>query len=109
MLLDVLSRKESDQVFVNPSRLKHLANTSFFVAFFPHLIAGPILKARYFYAQIGCKYFKDIPWSVASRSLVVGYFLKLVVADNLKDYTFWLSYPYYKSLSALSGLIAVFS
>lgn len=108
LLLDVLSRKENDQVFVNPSGLKHLANTSFFVAFFPHLIAGPILKARYFYPQIGYKYFKDIPWSVASHSLIVGYFLKLVVADNLKDYTFWLSYPYYKSLSALTGLSLLF-
>jgi alginate O-acetyltransferase complex protein AlgI len=108
LLMDALSCKESDPSFVEASRIKHLANTAFFVAFFPHLIAGPILKARSLYPQISSKYFKDIVWCRASRSLITGYFLKLVVADNLKDYTFWLSYPYYKSLSTSTGLTLLF-
>jgi len=82
------------------SYYENLANTTLFVSFFPHLIAGPILKAHEFYGQIGPKYFKDIPWGIAYRQLVLGYFLKTVIADNLKDQTFWISYPYFLKYSS---------
>lgn len=83
----------------------HLSHTSLFIAFFPHLIAGPILKARQYYPQIGPKHFHDIPWESAFRALVTGYFLKVVVADNLNSQTTWLSYPYYKTLSLETGAV----
>jgi alginate O-acetyltransferase complex protein AlgI len=58
-----------------------------YIAFFPQLIAGPIVKAHQFFGQIGAKAFRDIPWDSATRNLITGYFLKMVIADNLKDVT----------------------
>jgi alginate O-acetyltransferase complex protein AlgI len=80
---------------VSPSFAQHLGNTAFFKSFFPQLVAGPIVTAEQFYPQIGPKTLRDIDFNAAFRLLVVGYFLKMVVADNLADYTFWLEYPYF--------------
>ena len=85
---------------------EHLRNTALFKSFFPYLVAGPIVKAHEFYPQIGPKRFRDIAWDKAFRALVLGYFLKMVVADNLKDATFWLEYPYFTHDSSLT-LIAL--
>lgn len=87
---------------------KHAERTLFFVSFFPHLVAGPILKAHDFLPQIGHKYFHDIDWTAAFKYLVVGYFLKMVVADNLKDFTFWIAFPYYQNFSSLTLLTMLF-
>jgi alginate O-acetyltransferase complex protein AlgI len=102
LLVDTLRQRRSDQhrFEIEEDFGRHLRNTALFVAFFPHLIAGPILKARHFFPQIGSKRFRDIPWEIAIRTLVVGYFLKTVVADNLKDYTFWISYPSFEALTS---------
>ncbi|HLO49301.1 MAG TPA: MBOAT family O-acyltransferase [Kamptonema sp.] len=111
LLVDVLAQKNSptpSDSYVSPNFFQHLLNTSFFIAFFPHLIAGPILKAKHFYPQISPKYIRDIPWNIVFRSLVVGYFLKMVIADNLKDYTFWISYPYYYGFGTITNLVFLF-
>lgn len=84
---------------------KHFLNTSFFIAFFPSLISGPISRASGFYSQIQPKFFKDIPWYTVFRSLVIGYYLKMVIADNLKDYTYWISFPYYQSLGTITNIV----
>jgi alginate O-acetyltransferase complex protein AlgI len=65
----------------------------FFKAFFPQLVAGPIVKAREFLHQIGLKAFREIDWNGAVKKLVLGFFLKMVVADNLKEATQPLSQP----------------
>ncbi len=44
------------------------------MSFFPHLIAGLILRAREFYPQIQEKYFRNIQWERAIYFLVVGFF-----------------------------------
>ena len=62
-------------------------NISFYIAFFPQLIAGPIVKAHDFIKQISVKHFSDIKWDVVTRNLVLGFFLKMFVADNLKEVT----------------------
>ncbi len=110
LLIDVLRTKSNQEEasFVDASFKKHILNTSFFIAFFPHLIAGPILKANNFYPQIKPKYLNQIPWNIVFRSLVIGYFLKMVIADNLKDYTFWIAFPYYQSLSTFTGIVLLF-
>lgn len=59
----------------------------FFIAFFPQLVAGPIVKAQDFFYQIGPRRVSDIPWEFALKTLVKGFFLKMVVADNLKEVT----------------------
>ena len=75
-----------------------LGKVAFYLAFFPQLIAGPIVKAHEFLPQIDRKKFRDIDWEVVYTNLVLGYFLKMVVADNLKDYTLWMDYPYFQNL-----------
>ncbi len=115
LLVDVLRHRSSDEPgaarrveYVNESFAQHALNTSLFVAFFPHLVAGPILKARQFYPQIAPKRFRDIPWEFVFRTLVTGFFLKMVVADNLKDYTYYIAYPYYEGFGTVTCLVLLF-
>lgn len=68
-----------------------------FVLFFPQLVAGPIVKAHDFYPQIQPKRFGDIPWAFVVRSLITGYFLKMVIADNLHEHLIWMQRPYFFS------------
>jgi len=98
-------RKSAENV-VPHSFMEHLRNTALFKSFFPYLVAGPIVKAHEFYPQIEPKKFSNINWEAAFRALVVGYFLKMVIADNLKDSTSWLEYPFF--LNDSSALLVAF-
>lgn len=69
------------------SRIESIRDTSFYISFFPQLVAGPIVKAHEFVDQIGVKRFTDIDWTLVRRSLILGYFLKIFVADNLAEQT----------------------
>lgn len=70
-----------------------LKETALFICFFPHLIAGPILRASEFLPQISSKSFSRIEWYLACKWMIIGYFLKVFVANNLQDFTWRLSYP----------------
>ena len=67
--------------------LDHIKNVAFFLIFFPQLVSGPITKAHEFLPQIKTKVFRDIKWQYVFSNLVLGYFFKMVIADNLKDQT----------------------
>jgi alginate O-acetyltransferase complex protein AlgI len=112
LIVDVLTHKDKKETesnpYVSPNFTQHLLNTSFFISFFPNLLSGPILKSKTFYPQITPKYFEDIPGNFIFRSLVVGYFLKMVIADNLKDYTFWIDFPYYQGFGTITNLTLLF-
>jgi alginate O-acetyltransferase complex protein AlgI len=59
----------------------------FFIAFFPQLVAGPIVRASEFLPQL--PRVRRIHWPVVATGLtlmVEGYFLKMVCADNLAAY-----------------------
>ena len=85
--------------------IKHAQTVLFFKGFFPQLVAGPIVKAHFFLPQIGPKRFADIQWDYCFRTLVLGYFLKMVVADNLKDHTIMMTHPpYFEGVSSLTLL-----
>lgn len=101
-------RTEAHHQVVPRSFMEHLRNTALFKSFFPYLVAGPIVKAHEFYPQIKMKNFGAIEWEKAFRALVIGYFLKMVVADNLKDSTFWLEYPYFRNDSTFVLVALVF-
>lgn len=110
LLMDVWKEKYVDNKQIVPKSLaKHAQHTLFFISFFPHLIAGPILKAHEFFPQIKEKYFKDIQWEAAFKNLVTGYFLKMVIADNLKDFTHLMAEPYYFSTITLFILVLGYS
>lgn len=98
---------KSENVVI-PSLRLHAIHTTFFVAFFPHLIAGPILKAHHFMPQIKEKFFKDIPWEFCYRQLVTGYFLKMVIADQLSQHTFWIQFPYFQAHSSVVLIVLLF-
>lgn len=87
---------------------EHAQNTLLYLSFFPQLIAGPIVKAHQFYPQIGKKHFHEIDWDGAVTALIVGYFLKVVIADNMAQQTFWLTYPYFLSGSTIDLLGELF-
>ncbi|MFN7910812.1 MAG: MBOAT family O-acyltransferase [Bacteroidota bacterium] len=57
-----------------------------FVSFFPHMVAGPIVRYNDLMPQLKLKhYFNQINWEAAFKLISWGFFKKLVVADNLDD------------------------
>jgi len=112
MLIDLYRNKSfkvHPELVIKRNFMHHWTNTAFYIAFFPQMIAGPIVKSYYFLPQIQRKYFKDICWEYAVTKLISGYFLKTVVADNLKDITAFISYPYYTYFSSKTLLILLFA
>lgn len=109
LMVDVYrGRKETITELVVASFPRHLVRTIFFIVFFPQLVAGPIVKAHEFFYQIGCKTMREVRWESVFRALIVGYFLKMVIADNLKDFTFWMSYPYFENRGPGSLVLLLF-
>jgi alginate O-acetyltransferase complex protein AlgI len=96
------------KIVIDPNPLSHLANVGLFISFFPHLISGPILKAYEFFPQIQFKRLRDVEWEYALRHLIIGYFLKMVIADNLKEQTYYLSYPEFLTLPTSTLIIQIF-
>ena len=66
---------------------RHVLDTCLYLSFFPQLGAGPITKGKHFFPQIVAKRLRDIPWGDAASNIIVGTFLKRVVADNLNQFT----------------------
>jgi alginate O-acetyltransferase complex protein AlgI len=87
---------------------EHFLTTLVFISFFPHLVSGPILKAGAFIPQIKLKNLACVKFSRVSRLLISGYFLKMCVADNLKDYTFWIAYPYFLDVGSATNAVMIF-
>jgi len=110
LLVDVYRKKNLELYghVIERSIWKHGLVTSLYIAFFPQLVAGPITKSYAFLPQIHHKFFKDIQWEVAFKNLVIGYFMKMVIADNLKDQTFWISYPFFEAYSTPTLLAMIF-
>lgn len=99
VLLDASRRRES--------LVSKVEKVGFLISFFPHLISGPILKAQEFFPQLGRKRFQEIEWERAFRCLTLGYFLKMVVADNLKEQT--LIMDHYQGLSSVLLVVLLFA
>lgn len=87
---------------------KHLMTIAFFKSFFPQLVSGPIVKAHEFLPQIHQKYLSKVRWDIVFKQLVLGYFLKTVVADQLKDQTFWITPSFFQSCSSLTLVTLLF-
>jgi alginate O-acetyltransferase complex protein AlgI len=67
--------------------LRGVRDIGFYLLFFPQLVAGPIVKAKEFWPQIRSKRLAEIDWITVRRALILGYFLKIFVADNLSEQT----------------------
>lgn len=81
----------------------------FFKAFFPQLIAGPIVKAGQFLPQIAPKRLCDVEWERSIRWLIAGFFLKMVIADNLKEYTALLSHKAAPTIAGGDALVLLYA
>ena len=93
--------KKSDEVYGSGESLgRSLFYGSFYVIFFPQLVAGPVVKAKDFFPQIKVKQLSGICWRLVVHSLIVGFFLKLVIANNLQNQTFWIKFPYIVGMPA---------
>lgn len=104
LMVDVFRRGTQelmDGLPVNSGYQQHLGRTLLYITFFPQLVAGPIVKAHDFYPQIQTKLLSQVDWALAVRAMITGYFLKMVIADNLHDQTFWIAYPYFLSRSSI--------
>lgn len=109
LVIDVFQEKYcSNKEMVPQSFLSHAKQILFFKGFFPQLISGPIVKAHDFIPQISTKSIRAIQWDVVTKNIITGYFLKMVVADNLKDFTYWISFPYFQAHSSLTLLVMLF-
>jgi alginate O-acetyltransferase complex protein AlgI len=110
LLVDVYRKKNLELYghVIERSIWKHGLITSLYIAFFPQLVSGPITKSYAFLPQITHKFFKDIRWEEAFKNLVLGYFMKMVIADNLKDQTFWINFPYFQAYSTPTLLVMLF-
>src|SRR5207342_725172 len=57
-----------------------------FITFFPHLVAGPIVRARDFLPQLETPRRVTLEVLIpAAQWIIVGYFFKIGVADNLSS------------------------
>src|SRR5690606_34335765 len=112
LVVDVFKQNYFKDTELIPSSLwDHTKRTAFFISFFPQLVAEPIVKGHEFMPQIEVKKFKDIDWERCFRLIVLGYFLKMVIADNLKEFTFWIAYPYFQGFKTMQliGLLLGYS
>jgi alginate O-acetyltransferase complex protein AlgI len=55
-----------------------------YVSFFPHMVAGPIVRYKDLMPQFKIiHFFKNIDWESFAKLTIWGYFKKMVIADNL--------------------------
>lgn len=87
---------------------EHVKRTFLYICFFPKLLAGPIAKSRDFFDDIRIKSWKEVDITFVFKALVTGYFLKMVIADNMKDFTFWIAYPYFELRGTGSLVLMLF-
>ncbi|HPM11074.1 MAG TPA: MBOAT family O-acyltransferase, partial [Paludibacter sp.] len=108
LTIDSFRNNNGKQLPVQMGFIEHSVNSLMYISFFPQLLAGPIQQATEFFVQINTKHVKDIDWEYVIKILILGYFLKMVVADNLKDQTFWIAYPYFQGHSPITLIVMLF-
>jgi alginate O-acetyltransferase complex protein AlgI len=78
-----------------------LSDFLLFVSFFPHMVAGPIVRFNSLMPQLTARsYFKNINWTSFATLTTWGYFKKLVIADNLN----LIVTPVFNDVNAYSGI-----
>jgi alginate O-acetyltransferase complex protein AlgI len=84
------------------------AEVFLYIIFFPQLVAGPITRAAAFMPQIKPKLFADIPVVDAAKWIIIGFFFKLYVANNLNEMTSYMDFPLYETLQTQDRWLLVF-
>jgi alginate O-acetyltransferase complex protein AlgI len=77
-----------------------LSDFLLYVSFFPHMVAGPIVRYNDLMPQFKITtYFKNINWQQFATLVIWGYFKKLVIADNLN----LIVTPVFNDVTAFTG------
>lgn len=77
-----------------------LSDFLLYVSFFPHMVAGPIVRYNDLMPQFKIiTYFKNINWQQFATLIIWGYFKKLVIADNLN----LIVTPVFNNVTAFTG------
>lgn len=72
-----------------------------YVSFFPHMVAGPIVRYKDLMPQLKIVHFlKNIDWESFAKLTIWGYFKKVVIADNLSQ----LVTPVFNNVSSFNSL-----
>lgn len=79
-----------------------------YIIFFPQLVSGPITRAAQFMPQIVAKRIGEIDIVEATRWILIGYFFKLFVANNLNEMTSYMDYPLFETLRTQDRWLLVF-
>src|SRR3954463_9575043 len=79
-------------------RTVRLRDVFLYIIFFPQLVSGPITRAAQFMPQIVPKRAADVDFVEAAKWIVVGYFFKLFVANNLNEMTSYMAFPLFETL-----------
>jgi alginate O-acetyltransferase complex protein AlgI len=67
-------------------KLATLREYLFYLSFFPHVIAGPIVRAWQLVPQIGARRGRPLDLPMGLHFFVTGFFLKSVVANNIAGF-----------------------
>jgi alginate O-acetyltransferase complex protein AlgI len=86
----------------------NLRSVFLYIIFFPQLVAGPITRAEMFMPQIKPKYIVDVPFVEAAKWILIGFFFKLYVANNLNQMTAYMDFPLYETLETPDRWLLVF-
>ena len=99
LLVDLTGRKNAPP---------DLTSVFLYIIFFPQLVSGPITRAEMFMPQIRPKYLVDIPLVEAAKWILMGFFFKLYVANNLNEMTSYMDFPLYETLQTQDRWLLVF-
>lgn len=86
---------------------KHLGKFALFVSYFPQLVAGPIERFSRLMPQLQTHHqFSYANMASGFRLLLFGFFIKMVIADNLSSYVdqFFNDPDAYDTTDALTGI-----
>jgi len=108
LVIDSFGDKVDEQSHMNMGVAQHSIHSVMYVSFFPQILEGPIQSAADFFPQISTKHLKDIDWEFIIKTFILGYFLKMVIADNLNNQTFWMVYPYFQGHSSITLIMLLF-
>lgn len=71
-----------------------------YVSFFPHMVAGPIVRYNSLMPQFyQTQFLSKVDWGFAARSISWGFFKKLVIADSLSE----IVTPVFDNVNTFSG------
>jgi len=87
LTIDSKNDYELKNLIKRQSFIKNFIYINTYIVFFPQLVSGPIVKAKSFLPQLGSVSYKDVNFILSAQYIILGLFFKMVLADNLKDFT----------------------